>query len=214
MRGWRSFRKDEGGAALVEFTAIAAVFFFMLFAAVEAGFLTMWWNQTEKAVGRASRELIVRPPLAANVPTLRGKNPNRDSTTIRFGALCGGDASTNACGTVATRSCTIAVADGSTTCADTTAAAAILERMRGLSPLALQPGRPGTVTVTYTDTGLGFVGGPYVPTVTVRVTGLRYPFFAMSGLSALLGGDGATGVDMPAIAVTLVGEDLAAGTQG
>jgi Flp pilus assembly protein TadG len=214
MRTARALLFDVAGGALLEFTLCAALLLFVLFASIEGGLVMSSWNQSAKAAQVAARQLVVRPPLAAGVPDARGKNPNRDSTTIRFGELCGGDSADDACGTVATQSCTIAIADGTTTCADTAGAETLLERMRRFSPIALRAGRAGTITVTYTDTGLGFVGGPYVPALTVRITGLRYEFVAMAGLSGLLGGEGDTGVDLPAITASLVGEDLAAGADG
>jgi len=214
MRGWRSLSRDVAGAALVEFTVVAAVFLFALFAAIEGGFLGIWWTQTEKAVEAASRLLVVRPPLVADVPELRAKNPALDTTTIRFGELCTGVGGGTPCAPVPTRSCTIEVATAATTCADAAAATAVLDRMRRISPFALVPGNPGTITVTYADAGVGFVGGPYVPAVTVRADGLRYTFFAIAGLAPLLGGSDATGVTLPPITVTLVGEDLNVGTGG
>lgn len=214
MRTARSLLFDAAGGALVEFTLCAALLLFVLFAAIEGGLVMSSWNQSTKAAQAGARHLVVRPPLAAGVPDARGKNPNRDPTTIRFGELCGGDPANDACGAVATRSCTIAVGDGTTTCADAAGAGTLLERMRRLSPIGLGAGRAGTITVTYTDTGLGFVGGPYVPALTLRITGLRYELVATAGLSGLLGGAGDTGVDLPAITASLIGEDLAAGADG
>ncbi|MFW5678921.1 MAG: TadE/TadG family type IV pilus assembly protein [Pseudomonadota bacterium] len=209
MALWRRLAGDRRGAALVEFTLIAALFLFLLFALVEGALLLMSWNQTEKAVQAAVRSLVVRPPVAAAVPATRDKNPALDPVDVRFGAGCEG--ANSPCAPVAPASCTLTVASGATTCADVTGAQAAFDRMRALSPFALRPGSDGTVTFTYRDTGLGFVGGPYIPLVEVRVEGLRYRFVAMAGLSQLLGGNTGPNVAFPPIAATLVGEDLAEG---
>jgi hypothetical protein len=87
--------------------------------------------------------------------------------------------------------------------------------MRALSPLALASGSAGEVVFAYEDSGLGFVGGPYVPLVTIEIRGVTFPFLALEPLVRLLGaGAFPDGLPMPAMRSTAVGEDLGAGESG
>jgi hypothetical protein len=63
---------------------------------------------------------------------------------------------------------------------------------------------PANVTITYTQTGLGYAGRPGgpVPTITVSLQNLRFHFFF---LDALLGFAEMT---MPAMTTTTTGEHL------
>ena len=72
------------------------------------------------------------------------------------------------------------------------------------------------------DPNLGFLGGPYVPMVTVELNGLSFEFVSPLGeLTALAIGQssdqteqlGGT-IPFPALSATLPGEDLALGTSG
>lgn len=209
---WRRWLRDTAGATMVEFSLVAGLLFFLLFAAVEGALLLMWWNQTEKAVQAASRLLVVSPPAVTGLPATRGKNPALDSTTIRFGAGC--EAQPSPCAPVAVATCQLDLASGATTCGNAQAAQRVVARMRALSPLALREDGGGVVTFTYEDTGLGFVGGPYIPIVEVRVQGLRYRLIAMAGLSQLFGVTSGPEVAFPPIAATLIGEDLNHGAPG
>jgi hypothetical protein len=74
--------------------------------------------------------------------------------------------------------------------------------------------RPENVVVTYSRSGLGYVGRPTgpLPTITVEVVNLRFNFFILDALLqvASLGGTTGvpTGINIPASPVTITGEDL------
>jgi hypothetical protein len=67
------------------------------------------------------------------------------------------------------------------------------------------------------DPNLGFLGGPYVPRVTVELQNLNFTFATpLSGLAALAGGGQGPGATLtfPTMSTSLPGEDLALGDQG
>ena len=68
------------------------------------------------------------------------------------------------------------------------------------------------------DPNLGFLGGPYVPMVTVEFTGVNFTFVSQLGafVTALTGQTSTLGtaIRMPGMSVSLPGEDLALGTEG
>jgi hypothetical protein len=68
------------------------------------------------------------------------------------------------------------------------------------------------------DPNLGFLGGPYVPMVTVELTGVDFTFVSQLGqfIRFLTGNNSNLGSDLaiPGMSVSLPGEDLAQGTGG
>lgn len=68
------------------------------------------------------------------------------------------------------------------------------------------------------DPNLGFLGGPYIPMVTVQFTGVDFQFVSQLGLmlQAITGSGSNLGTDlaMPGMSTSLPGEDLASGTEG
>ena len=68
------------------------------------------------------------------------------------------------------------------------------------------------------DANLGFLGGPYVPMVTVEFTTVNFTFISQLGafVTALTGRNSTLGtpLSMPGMSVSLPGEDLALGTEG
>jgi hypothetical protein len=63
------------------------------------------------------------------------------------------------------------------------------------------------VTITYSDVGLGFAGGPIVPSVTVTLTGVPYGAVVTTILGNFFSGASPL-VTLQTISVTLTGEDL------
>jgi hypothetical protein len=69
------------------------------------------------------------------------------------------------------------------------------------------------------DARLGFLGGPYVPVVTVEMEDVTFDFVTpLAGLAALASATGTSAigstVTMPSMSVSLPGEDLAQGEDG
>ncbi len=56
--GWRSFRKDDGGVAAIEFALLAIPFFLLLFSIMEIALILTASMQLEHAVDRVARRLM------------------------------------------------------------------------------------------------------------------------------------------------------------
>ena len=204
-------RRDERGAVMVEFTLVVVLLLAATFAIVEFGLALFNWHLTEKAAERAARLAVVRPAVAVGVPDFYDRDTSI-SPPPRFGTPCNDPSAP--CAAVAPQECLVQVADRSTTCANAALAQGIFDRMRALSPLALRAGGAGQVAFVYEDSGLGFLGGPYVPTVTVEVRNVPFQFLALGPLVGLLGGTFTDTITMPAMRTTAVGEDLNVGENG
>lgn len=204
LRSALRFARDEAGAAMVEFAIVVGVFFLMVFQIIDFGIFTSNNLMAEKSTQIAARIATVRPAACVGVPDRYARGTA--SPAPRFGTSCGAIA--NACAIPATISC-----DGS---AANATASEIWSR--------ISPTLPGGTTIAdlkfiYTaDTNLGYLGGPYVPRVTVE---LNLPAFQLSfpiGALANLAGGGSGGfTGQPkyrVFSITSPGEDLAAGTNG
>jgi hypothetical protein len=80
--------------------------------------------------------------------------------------------------------------------------------MQGIFPKVLA----SNVTISYAGTGLGFAGGPVVPSVTVKISGVPYGTLLNTIMSNFMAKGGTTGnpfsANLPDISVTMTGEDL------
>lgn len=198
-----SFLADESGGNLVEFALVVTLFLFLLFAIVDFGRIGYAWVGANKATQLAARIAAVRPPACPGVPTLNVRGTS--GAPLQFGALC--RAGTGVCAAPAT-----------ITCVGSTANPSALEIFNAVRPLVPETAI-NQMTFSYTfDPNLGFLGGPYVPMVTVEFTGVQFRFVsqlgafvtAMTGQASSLG----TAINMPGMSVSLPGEDLALGTEG
>ena len=101
------FRRGEAGASLIEYAIVFSVFLLIFFAILDFGRLGFNWVMTEKAMQRAARIAIVRPPVCANVP---------DSFDLATGS--GADLGTlcrsGACAAVPARTCLLGNVDRAT----------------------------------------------------------------------------------------------------
>lgn len=199
------FRREESGASLVEFGIVILVFLFLIFAIIDMGRLAYTWTSAQKATQLASRIAAVRPPVCAGVPerNLRGTT----TATVTYGTLCRFSATTCAAPTAPA------------VCTGTAANATANEIFTAIRPLLPAGSTPGNLRFTYAfDPNLGFLGGPYVPRVTVELVGLRFSYVTQLGLliAPVTGQAGTlgTGLALPSMSVTVPGEDLALGTAG
>lgn len=203
-RALRRFRSDQSGAGLVEYSLVILLFLFLLFVIIDFGRLANAWVAANKATQIAARLASVRPPACPGVPTLHARGTATGSIT--FGTMC--RAKTGVCADPGTFTC-----QGSST--DPTSAE-IVQAIRPLMP----PGAQVTnLRFSYSfDPDLGFLGGPYVPMVTVEFTDVDFTFVSQLGrmLTPLTGNTTSLGsnISMPGMSASLPGEDLALGTEG
>lgn len=206
----RRFWGDRCGAVMLEYALVLPLFLLLLFALVDFGRYGSDFVMTQKALERGVRLAAVRPPACPGVPETHarvaqqggGTTPPRFGTPCRFGAVCA-DPGTISCGLDL----------------NNVTARAIWDRIRDVVPNTVEPAE---VTVSYSfDERLGFLGGPYVPLVTLELTGASFDFVTpLAGLAVLAAPGSLSGSDLggrvpfPNMSVTLPAEDLALGSAG
>lgn len=196
--------RDESGASLVEYSFVVLLFLFLLFAIIDFGRLANAWVGANKATQIAARLAAVRPPACAGVPKLNLRGGAVPAPN--FGSLCRAGPGTCA-------------NPGEIACAGSSANPTANEIFAGV--ISLVP--PGTqinqLRFRYTfDPNLGFLGGPYVPMVTVELDSVAFTFVSQLGpmIQAMTGSNSTLGAPLaiPGMSVSLPGEDLALGTEG
>ena len=95
---WARFWADEGGAAMVEFAIVSAVFFLAFFQLLGFGLFASTNLMAEKATQMAARTAVVRPAACAGVPARITSSDLAEPP--RFGTNC--RAAANTCTAVAT----------------------------------------------------------------------------------------------------------------
>ena len=199
------FQRDEGGSVLVEFALVLPLFLVLLFAVIDFGQIYLRWILAEKATHLAARLAVVRPPICPGVPTFNDRTANIPKVSP-FGTSC-------------TNSFFQLCADrGDIVCTGNAAVGDsfddIFDFVGGFLPPTVQP---NNIRFTYSFADLGFLGGPYVPLVTVDLVGdIEVPFITPLGplLQAFYGGNGLDNPSMPSMRTTLPAEDLIEGGPG
>jgi Flp pilus assembly protein TadG len=197
---------DEEGATLVEFAIVISLFLLIFFALIDFGRLAYHIVTGERAMHAAARLGAVRPPACPGVPEFLSLSSSALSSTD-YGTSC------NAGGSICQD-------PGPVTCVgdlSNPTAAEVWDTVRSVLP----PGSDvSNLRFRYTyDARLGFLGGPYVPVVTVEMEDVTFEFVTpLAGLAAVAGATGNSGLDstvtMPSMSVSLPGEDLAQGEDG
>lgn len=198
------FARDDSGATMVEFAIVVTVFLLVFFAIIDFAIFASNNLLAEKATQVAARIAVTRPAACTGVPdriTVGTASP-----APRFGTSC--RAVANSCATVTEVSCT-GVSTNAT-------ANEIWTRIGATLPSGTQI---SSLRFVYTqDAALGYLGGPYVPRVTVELTLPAFQFITpIPALANLASGDNTTTIGTPryrVISITLPGEDLALGTSG
>lgn len=200
-----NFRRDESGAVLAEFALVLPLFLILLFAILDFGQIYLRWILAEKATHLAARLAVVRPPLCAGVPVFNNRASGAPRS-LPFGSSC--TEVPGLCADPGIISCSGAEAVGD-------AFDEIASQAGSLLPADT---RPADLRFTYSFADLGFLGGPYVPLVTVELgADVDVPF--VTPLGSLLqtfygGGPGLTNPSMPSMRATLPAEDLVEGGPG
>lgn len=204
----RAVLRDESGATLVEFAVAIVAVLLIFLGTVDFGRMLFHRVAAEKALHRAVRIAAVRPPACANVPEVHERPDAPGTGTLpSYGTSC--SAGSGVCKNAGTQICTAATGN------------ATAEEVWAL----VRPTLPNTATISNLrfryafDPDLGFLGGPYVPNVTVELQDLNFTFVALlPQLTTLaVGADDAFAagtVAFPALGASVPGEDLALGTDG
>lgn len=191
----RRFRQDENGISLVEGLIVFPLVLLAYATFVEFGFALFQWNQTVKAMQLGARLAAVSDPLPVDMSALTADYPSDQGGPTPVAAQsvsCG--AGSTACD-AARMNRLIFGDDGSCTPAAGT--------LLGMCDLHPQIGADN-VLITYHRSGLGYVGRPDGPvvTVTVEARNLTFNFFFLGALLGL------NSLEIPAHPVTITGEDL------
>lgn len=225
------FRKDEDGASLIEYAIVISLFLLVFFAILDFGRLGFNWVMTEKAMQRAVRIAVARPPVCNGVPETHTRGTD---TSVAFGSVC--RAGSGVCDNAGAQSCVLSATDINCETPSTDTADEI---WCIINPILPSNATPRNIRVTYEfDRRLGFLGGPYTPMVEVAVVTerdvplvadsqqLRFDFVTpLPGLAALVGGgaptniadsgaDGQADIPFPDLSVSMPAEDLAQGNSG
>lgn len=209
----RAFARSDRGAVLVEGLLALPVFLLACAVIIELSVGVIQFNQTVKALQIGARQLAVSDQLTLNFTA---------ALTAGQGTLSAGDpvpaaVVTSVCTGSAPANCNTALLNrlvyGSRTRLVCSSSDIRPGERIGMCDIMPQI-RPQNVRVTYSRTGLGYVGRPTgpLPTITVEVVNLRFNFFILDALLqvASLGGTTGvpTGINIPASPVTITGEDL------
>ncbi|MCE5972027.1 pilus assembly protein [Sinirhodobacter sp. WL0062] len=204
----KQFSLEESAASLIELAIVIALFLLILFGLIDYGRFAFHFVTTERAMHVAARIAVVRPPACTGVPDTNERPAVPSTPAPQYGTNC--NAAANVCKVVADVAC-----DGN---AANATAAEIWN--------VVEPTLPGGSTIAnlrfrYTsDTDLGFLGGPYVPIVTVELQNVVFQFVTPLGALAALatgtsGGNNLNAdIQFPSMSVSLPAEDLNQGNNG
>ncbi|PWJ20304.1 TadE/TadG family type IV pilus assembly protein [Jannaschia seohaensis] len=227
----------ERGTTMVELALAIPLFLLLMLGAIDFARFYYHFSASEKALAVAARTASVRPAICPNVPT---SNARADLSNLPggftadlpdFGQGCAGtvfdDTGTvipgaticdfdpgndyDPSGTPGPITCTLAELGGSTATADE-----IWGRLQASVPTTTTR---ANVQVSYAfDPALNFLGGPFVPEVSVTLTGVDFEFITPVGALASMAGATVGAFDQsppfPALRAVVTGEDLAAGNDG
>jgi len=201
---------DQNGAVLVEATVMMIIILVFVLGSIEFLFVFYQWNAATKAVQVGARLAAVSDPVAIGLNNLSTavENPSLPpgASMPFFEVSCNGATMSCSCvgmcvgvsGYSAAAMDTIIFGRGSSSCTDATSfynagMCDIFSRIK-----------PENVTITYVQTGLGYVGRPGgpAPTVIVALQNLPFQFFFLKGLL------GFKNILIPALTTAITGEDL------
>lgn len=193
----RRFTRLESGIALTEGLIVFPLMLLAIIVLIELGYMVTQWNFAAKGMQLAARKLVVSAPVV---------DPVAFNATFNPAAQAGG---------------TVTPINGqSMTCTGYQCNRDMMDYLvEGGTAPSTWPGlrnyfltspklTPQDVTVTYTQTGLGYFGRPSGPVVTVRLNVSRATESPLPFLGALLNMSGFT---LPPMTVTVTSEDLCSG---
>lgn len=205
----RRLARDEAGATLVEFAFALALLLLLFFGLIDFGRLAHQWVAAEKATSLGARIASVRPPACLQAVPDSYVRPTGSTLTVPFGTSCTHPSSP--CAVPAVVSCTGNMTN-----------ATVSEIWGRIAPLLPSGATAANLRFRYAPDyarQVGFLGGPYVPAVTVEITGLVFQFATpLGGLADLASGTTGSTISnailMPAMSASVPGEDLALGNDG
>lgn len=200
-----SIIRDNRGAAMTEFAVIGPLIILFVLAIIELSTALWSWNAAAKAAQYGARLAATSSPVAADLDSFAAA-----SSSCTSGINCPGDPLPyfNVVCSGASGVCT-----GGGGALDAAALNWIVRGTDGACNSAIGRqgmcdiyGRiaPANVSITYENTGIGFVGNPSgaTPSITVRVQGLTFATPILGFFSGLLN------IAMPPFTTTVMAEDM------
>ncbi len=202
MTRLRALLSNQSGATAVEFALLFMLLVVVTFGTVEMGFAFYQWNAAEKATHLGVRRAVVSDPVSGGLNTL-----GVIATTSDYGKSCrNADGTPNSDCYFPPITCTSGGA-GSATCTNAmgTVNPAAFDSVVQLMQLAFPRIQHSNVVISYSWSGLGFVGRPggQPVVVTVSLRNMTYDFILLDALAGL-----PDRITMPPFTATLIGEDL------
>ena len=199
------FFAEEYAGATVEFVAVVPFFLLIAFFAIEVSIALLWIGTAEKAAQLGARLAVVSTPAVTTTnscPAVTGlplfNCLDTSNSANNYGQQCtlaGGP-----CRTFSSLTC-----NGSSLASPCSVGnfTAIVTRMNAiLSSISAQ-----NVSIKYAFAGLGFAGGPAVPSVTVTLSNV--PLETNGGvMTAIFARFFPAFTTIPTVSATLTGEDL------
>lgn len=192
---------NEDGAVLVEGLLVIPILILFMAAFVEFGFAMFQWNQTVKAVQIGARQLAVSDPILEDMAPFTG-----DLTDLDAGQAVPATVVSVSCGAGSTACSADGMARlilGSDGACNADLAGSV-SGMCDFFPLL----SADNVLVTYRRDGLGYVGRPSGPvlSITVETVGVTFDFLILDALI------GTNSIPMPPHSATFTSEDLSTGS--
>jgi hypothetical protein len=205
--GPAAFWRNQDGSTMVEFGIVISLFLLIFFGLIDFGRLAFHVVASERAVQAGVRIAASRPAACAGVPEMLTRAPDAPGD-IEFGTSCnfGGP---------------VCMDPGLISCSGSAGNATAAEVWQVVQPTLPPNASIANLRFSYGfDPNLGFLGGPYVPVVTVELEDVGFDF--ITPLSSLAVAAGAApggpawdnGLTLPSQSVSLPGEDLAQGEDG
>lgn len=197
VRLGRRFRQDRSGVTLLEGLISLPIMMILFITLVEFGWGLFQWSQATKAVQFGARRLAVSTPLIPDLSAFEAdfgtRVPGDPVPTTIVTVSCGAGAA--ACVTDEVNRLVF----GSDAICDGTATGTLLG-MCDLMPMI----QPEHIRVTYSRNGLGYVGRPGGPVLSIRVelVDLQFNFLLLGALFGL------NSMTLPPHPVVITSEDL------
>ena len=195
--------RDEDGLALTEALIVLPLIVLFLAASIESAAMMMQWNRTVKAIQVGARFATVSDPLTS-IATLRARptgavDGDRDPLDATRNVTCGAgtiDCDADALARLMTGS------DGQCGGSPTPGGRA---GICDIAPFI----RPENIRISYSSSGLGYVGRPAGPVVvvTLEMRNLYFDFFVLGAVLRAFGSD-TSSLPIPTHPVSLVSEDM------
>lgn len=209
LTSWaRRFQSREDGTTLVELAIVLPLFLLMFFGLIDFGRMAFQYVTAEKAMQLAARVAAVRPAACAGVPLTHSRATVPTATVpARFGTSCSAGGA-------------ICLNVGTITCTGNSANPTAVEIWTLVSPVLPPRATIENLRFSYAyDSKLGFLGGPYVPMLTLELSGMTFQFGTpISGLAAMVSTSpnqlSTNAIAFPSMSVSLPAEDLAQGDAG